>query len=180
MSDFKLALDLLEQVEGTFSDDANDPGGVTVFGITQKYDPTWGGWPVANHLIALHAIKVLGKDDPVLQTWVAKFYKVIWDGLGVEVLGQAMANAVIGAYVNQGPRVIGWVQAACDEQGAGLVIDRHMGPKTLSACLACPNQQKLYSDFTDLRVLAYNATAKARPAEATDLPGWLNRVKQGA
>lgn len=181
MSDPKLTIKLLEQVEGIRSNEANDKGKDTVFGITETFDADWPGWAVVHHLDAIHTLKDTFPDHPELMSLVAMHYQAIIDKLGVVVLGQALANAIVGAYVNEGPTAIGILQKVLLSLGAKVKVDYHMQPggETLKACQTC-GEETAYTNFYNAREVAYEQIAKNHPAMEPDLKGWINRLKAGA
>ena len=64
----------------------NDPGGLTVFGITLNDEPTWTGWPLAHQLIAAGSSPATWWDDAELMGHVAGYYNDLFEKLGLEAL----------------------------------------------------------------------------------------------
>jgi lysozyme family protein len=181
MSDFAAAEALLLQWEGALSDDAGDGGGLTIFGITETYDGDWPGWPVVRHLLAIHDLKKQWSQDPALMAEVGAHYLGIWDRLGLGALQQPLANSVLGGYVNQGPRVIRWLQLCLQGLGKAVKTDSLMAPggETVNACLLC-DQGALLARFKQFRQAAYMSAAFKHANQEKFLQGWLNRLEAGA
>ena len=111
--------DIIEVVlhhEGGYVNDPDDPGGETNFGIAKRSHPDVD---IAN----------LTKDG------AKEIYKEhYWDRNKVEDLPEDLRHIYFDMCVNQGRgRAVKIMQRAANAQGAGLVVDVGMGPKTIAA-----------------------------------------------
>ena len=162
MADFNEALKILLMAEGPGGViDPQDPGGLTVYGITRTYEATWPGWFRFDALQHGQARPVCdGKpctwdQDGQLLACVTTYYRQGWDSLKLDGLKlQIVANAFLGAFVNEGPKVIRWLQSA-----SGALADGAMGPDTINAVNAAPC---VWEKFSIQRLKYYNETANAK------------------
>lgn len=133
-----------------------DPGKLTVFGITKRYEPTWEGWA---YWAQLQASGVAWQHDEKLLTLVSSYYEGVWDKMNLDgVKTPELAACLLGGYVNQGPKVIGWLQSIL-----GLVSDEDLGPVTLLAVGAREQAGRGLDLFRELalkRIKYYAETAK--------------------
>lgn len=84
MADFELAFDRTMRNEGVYSNDPDDAGKETCFGISRKYHPNWIGWKTVDSLkksfTTKSSLNNALKKDNVLLSFVRKFYKEnFWD-----------------------------------------------------------------------------------------------------
>jgi len=92
MADFKLTINKVLHFEGGFVNDPNDNGGETYCGISRKFWPDWGGWPI----IDTGSFKV--------GDLVQLFYKInFWDKIGGDkIADQSIADLLMDSAVNEG------------------------------------------------------------------------------
>lgn len=83
MADFNLAFARTMRNEGIYSNDPDDKGGETCFGIARKYNGSWSGWKIVDELKQSYSGKELNaklNSNAVLKKYVRNFYKVnFWD-----------------------------------------------------------------------------------------------------
>lgn len=83
MADFNLAFERTMKNEGVYSNDPDDAGKETCFGISRKYHPNWAGWKTVDVLKQGRSKKELIellKKNSVLNSLVKNFYKEnFWD-----------------------------------------------------------------------------------------------------
>ncbi|RUV80834.1 hypothetical protein EOA75_32600, partial [Mesorhizobium sp. M1A.F.Ca.IN.022.07.1.1] len=123
---FARSLALVLKSEGGWSDNAADPGGATMKGVT-----------LANfrRFVKADATKADLKkiSDEQVATVYRRFY---WDAVAGAELPDGVDYAVFDFAVNSGPsRAAKYLQAAC---GVGVVQDGRIGPATLAAVRAKP------------------------------------------
>ncbi|AZO62988.1 hypothetical protein EJ078_29995 [Mesorhizobium sp. M1A.F.Ca.IN.022.06.1.1] len=123
---FAGSLALVLKSEGGWSDNAADPGGATMKGVT-----------LANfrRFVKADATKADLKkiSDEQVATVYRRFY---WDAVAGAELPDGVDYAVFDFAVNSGPsRAAKYLQAAC---GVGVVQDGRIGPATLAAVRAKP------------------------------------------
>lgn len=111
MTAFDQAFEIVVGHEGGFSDDPNDPGGRTKYGISQRSYPD-----VNIAALTLDGAKALYRRD-------------YWDKCGCDALDPGLALVVFDAGVNNGVgQAIRWLQGA-----VGVAADGVIGPVTRSA-----------------------------------------------
>lgn len=151
ITDFDGAFMRLLENEGGYSDHPLDPGGKTMYGITEKVARAWG---------------YLGemKDLP-LETakQIARAY--YWTPSRCDQLPPAIAFHVFDATYHGGPAVQ-WLQKA-----AGVTADGIIGAKTVAA-VRDKNPAELVMAFNALR-LGYLANLKTWPEFSR---GWARRI----
>lgn len=116
MTSFDDAFDALLGNEGGYSNNPNDPGGETMWGITARVARAYG---------YTGAMKDLPRDTAKA---IAK--KLYWDPLRLDELDPRVAFQIFDANYNGGHPVI-WMQGA-----AGIAVDGLIGPKTIAAVQA--------------------------------------------
>ncbi len=187
---FEITFPLMLSKEGIYDFDPDDAGGETVFGITRVFEPTWKGWPIVdamfpigdrkgNETLKAWATVNLPK-NPALMKEVEAYYLGVFNLLRLddEYTTDALDSCIMGGYVNQGPRVIGWLQETLNGLGACLEPDRKMGGNTSKAieeAMKNPmGEQALLHGLMIRRVRAYS---KSKPKFVV---GLLNRLFDGA
>jgi lysozyme family protein len=173
MADFDEALKIVLLAEGPGGTlDPNDPGGLTVWGITRTYEKKWPGWARFDSLAhgTVHPTRNGGPvgwfDDEELTGLVREYYNGKWNFLGLQSINsQQVANAIFGAFINEGPKIVGWIQDM-----VGIAPDGCCGPDTICAV----NEAEFFWErFSIQRLKYYNSTAKPEY-----LHGLINRVLQ--
>ncbi|AZO63035.1 MAG: hypothetical protein E5X38_30225 [Mesorhizobium sp.] len=123
---FARSLALVLKSEGGWSDNAADPGGATMKGVTLTN---------FRRYVKADATKADLKKitDDQVATVYRRFY---WDAIAGAELPDGVDYAVFDFAVNSGPgRAAKYLQAAC---GVGVVQDGRIGPATLAAVRAKP------------------------------------------
>ena len=148
-NNFDKAFDLVVGVEGGYVNDPRDPGGRTIYGITERDHPDlWRAGP------------------PTLAQAKARYKRDYWDAVRGDELPWPLSLFVFDAAVNQG------VDAAIRvlQKTAVVAIDGKLGPKTLAAARALSREgQALY--LAD-RALRYTGTRNFDRFGR----GWLKRL----
>lgn len=150
---FDAAFDLLLKHEGGYSDDKNDPGGKTRYGVTEAVAREVGYRGDMRDL-PLDLAKRIYKDK-------------YWDSVKAEELPPACRYAVFDAAVNSGPgQSVKWLQ-----RSLGVLDDGIIGPKTVTAANAA-NPDALRMRMLGQR-LKFMASLANWPAFSR---GWANRI----
>lgn len=105
MANFEKAFNLTLAHEGGYSNDPNDPGGETIFGVARKKNPTWAGWPVLDNFKSdkLNFPKNALADSSILSHVKSLYKKQYWDiHLLDSVSSQEIANEMFDTGINQG------------------------------------------------------------------------------
>ena len=112
---FDTAFDTLITHEGGFSNHPDDPGGATMYGVTEAVARA-NGYTGAMRDLTLDQAK-----------WI--YRKLYWDACQCEVMPDAIKYPLFDAAVNSGPgQAIKWLQGA-----AGVKADGVIGPMTRQA-----------------------------------------------
>lgn len=161
MSDFSLALPRTLAREGGYSNDPDDRGGATNFGISTEF---------------LHGIG--DPRDPADLTMAdvrALYRKHFWDALSLDkVTDQRIAEKVFDIAVNSGHAGAARVaQRALRCLGIGITEDGAWGPKTREAVDAAP-PEKLLIALRSEQAGRYRQIAMG--SQVKYLNGWLRRA----
>jgi len=160
---FELAFDELMKLEGGFSDDADDPGGRTNYGISQKQYPSLD-------------IAALTKDE------AREIYRRdYWNPIRLdEVSNDFVAAEALEQSVHMGPtQAIKNIQTALNYLGEGLTVDGVMGPNTLHAV----NEWSAKDHVAFLKVLngvqftLYLGMVEKNPKLKKYARGWTRRLE---
>jgi lysozyme family protein len=139
--------------EGGYSDDPADPGGETMYGITER-------------VARAHGYQGAMRDLPQ-STAEAIGYDEYWRPYFLDKLGPSLAAQVFDAIYNSGPEnPVKWLQASCNVKQDGVI-----GPITLAAANAVP-EAKMIGRF-DARRLLFLANLPIWPNFGR---GWARRV----
>jgi lysozyme family protein len=157
LSNFPASLALVLKSEGKFSNDARDPGGMTMLGVTKLNWETW-----VKRSVDEAEMRSL---TPEL---VAPMYKAkYWDACKCDSLPLGIDYAVFDFAVNAGvSRAAKTLQKAL-----GVTADGAIGPKTIAAATEYPAGELL-----EVFTLAKEAFYQSLPTFPVFGKGWLNRV----
>jgi lysozyme family protein len=164
MANFQPCFERTMNFEGRILENVpNDPGGMTFWGISRRYNPTWPGWAV---------IDKLGPHDNTLPTLVANLYQSLyWDkNLLGQLNSQQLASQVFDAVVNLGSNAV--VKSL--QNMIGAVVDGNMGPHTVGTCNSM-DENTLVESFLEWRKSYYQNLVAINPAKAEFLADWLSR-----
>lgn len=154
---FRKAVETVLRHEGGYSNDPNDPGGETNFGITKRTYP---------HL----DIKHLTQDDAI-----AIYYRDWWRRYGYEMIADGdLAGKVLDFAVNMGAvRAHKILQEAVNRTSpAELTVDGLLGPLSIEALNNHPGPPLLLAELK-LGAIAFYASLKNAPRY---LLGWVRRA----
>ena len=169
MADFNKVIDLTLQNEGsTFTNDINDPGGATKYGITLA--TLKGIKPEAT----VEDIKNLTKEE------ASNIYKQFyWSG--DSFISQAVASKNFDMAVNLGKITsIKMLQEACNEHGASLVIDGKLGPNSINT-INSVGEISIVSALCSIQANYYWNIVEANVSKHAQEFGWpLSMIEQAA
>jgi lysozyme family protein len=153
---------LRPDVEGGYSNDPDDAGGETRWGISKRSYPALD-------------IKNLTRDE------AAEIYRRdYWQRCNCDELPAGLALAVFDGAVNQGPVVsIRLLQLAIESLGWGrLTADGIVGPNTLAGARACwrEDPEVTLAEFLSYRATRYAERAREAPRQVKFLRGWMRRL----
>lgn len=172
MSSFQDAFDILIHWEGpTFTDDPDDPGGATRYGITlrllQEFLDGRGRGDTA---------KTADIQDMSLERARIIWREMFWDKWGYgDIIDSETAAAVFLASTNLGPRAAHKAaQRALRCVGASVTEDGLLGPITLAALNQAPASEVVAALRSEVAGI-HRLIADRFPERRKFLAGWLNR-----
>lgn len=163
MDRFEKFLDYIFEVEGGFTDDENDRGGKTTWGITEEEAREFG---------------YTGDMRDFKKSDAEKIYeKVYYRGNHIDkITDDRVALSIFDWAVNSGRRGIKKAQIVANKFGANLIIDGIIGNKTLEAINSI-NPEAFLKEYHELQRTFYKNLAAKDSTQEDFLKGWLNRVK---
>lgn len=178
MADFQIALNELLNFEGAYSNNSDDAGGLTVFGIARKYNPNWLGWHLIDSLRVsypnLVELNAALKADAQVQLAVSQFYRTKYWNFD-KVPSQLVANKMFEMEVNFGTgTAVRILQQGLIRLGHSISIDGSLGPSTL-ALLTNTNEPELMHALRAYAALYRVHRVLAQPSQAEFIEGWLWR-----
>lgn len=153
-TDFKLALERTLIWEGgdKVTDNPNDPGGLTKFGISKRAYPKLD-------------IRSLTKEQ------AAEIYRLnYWDPVTTGVEDQRAAESLFDLCVNLGKT--NGIRVA--QRSLGVLVDGVIGPKTLAAINQNPSQ--FVKSVAIERIRWYTNICKNKPTQREFIIGWVSRA----
>ena len=165
MNRFKKFLDYIFEVEGGYTDDKNDRGGKTTWGITEEEARDFGYTGDMQDLT-----KELAKNIYLKKYYLGnKLDKVINDKVALSICDWA---------VNSGKNGIKNAQIAINQlTNANLDVDGIIGNKTLEAINAT-DPEKFLEVYHNLQRIYYRSKVETDKTQEDFLTGWLNRVQR--
>ena len=163
MDRFNKFLDYIFEVEGGFTDDENDRGGKTTWGITEEEAREFGYTGDMRNLTK----------DFAKNIYLKKYY--LGNKLD-KIIDDRVALSIFDWAVNSGGRGIKKSQIVANKFGANLVIDGIIGNKTLEAINAIDPKMFL-KEYHELQRAFYKNLAAKDSTQEDFLKGWLNRVE---
>ena len=119
--------------EGGYSDHSDDPGGKTMWGVTERVARANGYTGDMRNLPVEVAKRIYKKD--------------YWDAVQADILPEDIRYAVFDAAVNSGPpQAIKWLQACLNVEQVGV-----LGPKTKAALSV--NTKPLKAKYLGVRLM---------------------------
>ena len=163
MDRFKKFLDYIFEVEGGFTDDENDRGGKTTWGITEEEAREFGYTGDMRNLTK----------DFAKNIYLKKYY--LGNKLD-KIIDDRVALSIFDWAVNSGRRGIKKAQIVANKFGASLIVDGIVGNKTLEAINSI-NPEEFLKEYHELQRTFYKNLAAKDSTQEDFLKGWLNRVK---
>lgn len=162
MSDFKKAFEWVIGNEGGFSNDANDSGGATNWGITHNELSRWRGHPVS-----VDDVKSLAIDEA--RSIYKKWY---WDSLSADsIVNDGIAIALFDQAVNCG---VG-TAAKRIQMVLGVNQDGKIGPETLNEINRSGRGNKIIQGFAKASLEYYAGIVNRNHSQAGFILGWVRR-----
>lgn len=161
MAKFESSFKRMLNDEGVvLTNDPHDRGKQTFCGISRKSHPSWIGW------------KDIDRGETPSLDLVRFFYNEnFWQPIRAdEITSQAVAEGLFGQHVNMGANAIKLMQQCLE-----LVADGKVGPKTIAAINATP-EETLLMRYALANVARYHAIGMKDKTQRKFWPGWLTRA----
>lgn len=196
-TNFEKACSKTLNLEGVYSNDRNDTGGETAFGIARNYHPDWAGWAIIDDMKPMYsshdsfvtALNMSEKLSVLVKDW---YKKEFWNPFQLDnIKDEKLAFEIFDQSVNLGRKQTTlFIQRSCNALnynytfGPDLVIDGIIGPSTRSRLQAIGNDAR-YTDCLrkalDGLQTSHYINLGLKTSSSTDyrkyMRGWLiNRV----
>ena len=166
----QLIADVIRRWEGGYSNDPDDSGGPTKFGITQQDYSEYLG----RHASASDVKRM------TIDSAINIYRKRYWDGAKMDLISPTLQSAMYDTGVNNGVGTAAeLLQKTLVSLGYDVKVDGVTGPKTaaiLASALKDHGARIVNNKFVDLRVERYHAIVKEHPADEKFLAGWIRRA----
>lgn len=175
MADFNLAIDKTLAYEGGYTDNPNDPGGATNWGITLSVLQAQGslGDIDGDGDVDKEDVKIMPKE-----TAMAIYKETYWNG--DDLVSQAIAEKNFDMGVNMGTGTAGkYLQQAAVMCGQSLVADGKVGQKTIAAVNAC-DESALMTALCDVQENHYWYIVQRDLEKNAATRGWPNQLIEDA
>ena len=161
---FKAAFEYTLGNEGGYTNDANDAGGPTNWGITIHDLSRFLGRPAS-----IQEVKAMTQDTA--ETIYKKWY---WDVISLDLVNsQGVAMAMFDQGVVRGVGTI----ARAVQNIVGVTADAHIGPISLAA-INSYDPKILVQKIEAQAEQAFQAIVNANPSQRVFLRGWMNRARR--
>lgn len=170
MSDnFKKALAYTFGNEGGYDNHPADHGGATNLGITRSELSRWLGHPAS-----IEEVKNLPR-----KTAEDIYFRWYWtplscDKIESDIVAICMFDIGVVRGIGVPPK---YAQRICNANGKPLVVDGHIGPKTLAAVNSL-DPAIFVRDFSHLAESGFRAIVANNPSQQVFLRGWVRRAQR--
>lgn len=174
---FEKALRRVLAIEKLYSNDPEDDGGETVWGVARKRNPNWDGWLIVDVLRKQPGFPENLRDDKALWVSMCNFYrKTFWIPLRCDQMPPLVADKVFEISVNVGPKPAAEIlQVACNASGHPVVIDGVVGPRSVQATMSIEPAQ-LKTGLQNGQAGYYLGICAALKNKRRNKNGWLTRA----
>ncbi len=169
MNAFDLAIEHTFKNEGGWANVPGDRGGATMYGITIGTLSRW-----RKRAVSIQEVRDLTESEAkiIYKAWY-------WDTLNLDAVqskGVAMCLFDIGVVRGIGipPK---YAQRVCCSLGQNILIDGHIGPKTIAAINAC-SREAFINEFARLAEEGFRAIVANNPSQKKFLKGWVRRARR--
>lgn len=159
---FKRALGFVFEAEGGYSNDPDDSGGATQYGITQK---TYDRWNLFRGIPLRPVSEITHEEAEDI------YFHFYWLEGKCDQLPDDVGVAHFDWCVNRGPRGA----AVTLQLALGVPADGIIGPKTIAAVAKYEVADLLIRYLTE-REKCYKTIVAEKPSQKKFINGWLNRV----
>jgi lysozyme family protein len=169
MANFELFANKLINIEGGYSDRADDRGGPTKYGVILSTWKAYGYDKNGDGIIDAEDIKELTTDDA---RWIAK--KIFWDFFRAdEIKNQSIAEFLCDWGYNSGNPTV----ARILQRILRINVDGKIGPDTIKL-INSSNQKTLFDRLKLERQEFVKNIVLRDPSQIANLRGWLNRINK--
>lgn len=163
---FDTAVDFTLRQEGKLSNNPNDKGGLTKFGVTQER------WTEYLKKVNVPALPKSVANITVDQA-IAFYYSEFWKLPGIDKLPRELQVPAFDFYVNSGDNAIKKLQAIL-----GVTTDGDLGPATLAKLepMQAGQLRRLRNDYVTKRLVWLMDVAQHNPQDLAFIEGWAARV----
>lgn len=166
------------EFEGPYDFDSDDVGGETCFGITRQFEKDWPGWSEVEALKTQKVPIETWHNQMKLMTAVQLYYSGLWARHRIGELPEVIQAMVFGGIINQGPRVVKWLQFSLGKLCQPCDSDGIVGRQVIEGCQKV-QLDVLFDLLWKYRMQAYITAAK-KGNNSKFLAGWANRLEGGA
>lgn len=168
--------------EGFYSNDPDDPGGETIFGISRVNNPNWEGWAVVDNAKETGKLKSMLDDAGFISAVKSWYRKNYWDRMSLDKIAEVdetIALRIFDAAVNIGVGTVSrWVQRCANllvKRQHLIAVDGIIGLKTVEAIrsLSASDLDVFMHLFNGLQVSHYISIAEKRDALKKYIRGWI-------
>lgn len=165
----RFAIELIIGIEDGYSDNKNDKGGKTNFGISDVRDGKRDG------LIDINGdgLGDIAVKNLIYEQAAQIYYNDYWLKCSCDKVHPALALTLFDCAVNQG----GSFASKALQRIAKTTIDGIIGSQTLATVNTIP-VLTLLEKFNDARRKRYRRIVKRDPTQQVFINGWLNRLRE--
>jgi len=179
-TDYGRSLQFVLDREGIQSQDKDDPGGHTVFGVARKFWPHWEGWKIVDAINLKHRSKAdrdraLEESIPLKRMVRVFYYDNFWLANSCDKLPFQVALPLFDFALNSRAKVA----RQAFQRAVGADPDGVIGPATirrLSTKLKRTSALSIGMAVTDARLMRYVRRVQQGKSPAKYLGGWMRRI----
>lgn len=182
MADFDSCQAFTLKMEGGLSDDAQDKGGLTKYGVSLAYlkDLEKSRPSLVRDILGVSVVKRADIYNLTKAQAGAFFKATFWTPYDLDSMPQAVALCWYDLNVNHGPvnaaRILQRAANRCDFTVPKLTVDGKPGPKTKTALRHMGNKQGINA-IADERQAFYDRIIANNPSQRVFKRGWANRCE---
>jgi lysozyme family protein len=182
MADFDACQLFTLKMEGGLSDDAQDKGGLTKYGVSWAYlkDLERSRPSLVRDILG---VSVVSRNDiyNLTKEQAGAFFKAtFWTPYDLDTMPQSVALCWYDMNVNHGAgntaKILQRACNACDFTVPKLVVDGKPGPKTKTALRHMGNKEGINA-IANERGAFYNRIVASNPSQKVFIKGWKNRCE---
>lgn len=159
---------LMDRESRTITNNKDDAGGMTCWGISRVFHPLWSGWELVDKGVT---------SGPALESLISAFYKDQYLELW-RTFPERLREVMVDTAVNMGKvYAVQCLQDAMNRLAKSqyVTVDGVLGEQTKTAVKHC-NPHSVAFTMCALRMAEYGRRAAKSTSKRLFLQGWLNRV----